>query len=207
MRGRGGKGDVLHPENVATITLGLAQSHAAFAGIEGHRTIRIDEIGLARPPEQLRRPADLLPDSVAMPVIETASPRYKLFEVTNAKQLRVNPAQRIARQLDVPTPSKIYAPIARPEATGLDRGRPWRFVSLIESLRTPDARLEPGVGPGVASLGMAVAYDNLHLAGLERQSGNINGTFKLSLQTPIARRYHDATGTIAHDPSWGHTDQ
>lgn len=134
VQGRGGKGDALHPENVATITIGLAQSHAAFAATEGHRTIWIDEIGFARPPESLRRPADLLSASVTTPVIETVSPAYKLFEVTNAKTLRVNPAQRIAGQVDVPVVSNTYAPIARPDGTGLDRGRPWRFVSLIQSL-------------------------------------------------------------------------
>jgi hypothetical protein len=134
VRGRGGKGDVLHPENVETITLGLAKSHAVFAGLEGHRTIWVDEIGFARPPELLARPADLLRNHVAMPVIETASPSYKLFEVTNARSLRTNPAQSIAGQIDLPEVSKVFAPIARPDGTGLDRGRPWRFVSLIESL-------------------------------------------------------------------------
>ncbi len=133
-QGRGGKGDVFHPENVATITLGLAQSHAVFSATKGHRTIWIDEIGLARPPAALGRPADLLAGPAAMPVIEIASPRYKLFQVTNAKELRVNPAQEIAGPLSVPKVTEIFAPIARPEATGLDRGRPWRFVSLIQSL-------------------------------------------------------------------------
>ncbi len=133
-QGRGGKGDVFHSENAATITLGLAQSHAAFAGIKGHRTIWIDEIGLARPPAALGRPADLLAGPAAMPVIETASPRYKLFRVTNAERLRVNPVQQIAGPLNVPNATEIYAPTARPEGTGLDRGRPWRFVSLLQSL-------------------------------------------------------------------------
>ncbi len=144
VRGRGGKGDVLHPENVATITVGLAKSHAAFAGIEGHRTIWIDEIGFARPPELLRRTADLLSGHGAMPVIETASPRYKLFEVTNTKSLRTNPAQSIADQINLPIASEVHAPIARPDGTGLDRGRPWRFVSLIESL---DENGQPQASP------------------------------------------------------------
>ena len=134
VHGRGGKGDVFHPQNVASITLGLAHSHALFTNAEGHRTIWIDEIGFATSPKALRRPADLLPNRVSMPVIETASPSYKLFEVTNAKTLRVNPGQQIAAHIDLPTASNIYAPIPKPDGTGLDRNRPGRFVSLIQSL-------------------------------------------------------------------------
>lgn len=134
VHGRGGKGDVLHPEKVATITLGLAQSHALFTGIKGHRTIWVDEIGFARPPKDLQRPADLLPNRINLPVIETASPRYKLFPVTNAKTLQVNPAQRIAAHIKLPPASEVYAPIAKPDGTGLDRNRPGRFISLIRSL-------------------------------------------------------------------------
>ncbi len=139
VQGRGGPADRLHPENAATITLGLAQSHAAYAGIEGHRTIWIDQVGFAPPPQLLQRPADLLPHDAAMPVIETASPRYKLFPVTNAKHLRVNPDQQIAPPIELPTPSVVYAPTARPDGTGLDRGRPCRFVSLIQSLDEHDS--------------------------------------------------------------------
>jgi hypothetical protein len=58
--------------------------------------------------------------------------------------LQVNPAQQIAAQIDLPLPSETCAPIARPEGTGLDRGRPCRFVSLIQSL---DQHGRPQVSP------------------------------------------------------------
>ncbi len=144
VQGRGAAGDRLHPENVATVTLGLAQSHAAYSGLEGHRTVWVDQIGFARPPQLLRRPADLLPREMTLPVIETASPRYKLFAVTNAKQLRVNAAQQIAGPIDLPVLTEIYAPTARPDGTGLDRDRPCRFVSLIQSL---DEHNQPQASP------------------------------------------------------------
>ena len=134
VHGRGGQGDLLHPENVATITLGLAHSHALFTGLKGHRTIWVDEIGFAPAPEALRRRTDLLANQIHLPVIETASPRYKLFPVTNAKTLQVNPAQRIGTHVDLPAVSEVYAPIVKPDGTGLDRGRPGRFISLIQSL-------------------------------------------------------------------------
>ena len=160
VHGRGGKGDRLHPENVASIALGLAQSHAAFAGIKGHRTIWLDEIGFACEPKSLRCRSDLLESQVGLPVIETASPRYKLFPVTNAKRIQVNPGQRIAPQVELPTVSGVYAPTARPDGTGLDRRRRWRFVSLIQSLDEHDrAQASPAslLVPSDMSTGMVLS--------------------------------------------------
>ena len=160
VRGRGGKGDTLHPENVATITLGLAHTHALFTGIEGHRTIWVDEIGFAPAPDALRRPADLMPNRLTMPVIETASPRYKLFEVTNAKRLQVNPAQWLAPHVDLPAASTVYAPIPKPDGTGLDRARPARVVPLIQSLdETGRAQASPAtlMIPADATHGMVLS--------------------------------------------------
>lgn len=131
--GRGGSGDRFHPERLAAMTLGLARSHALLPAGSGRRAIWIDQVGLAAPPAALRRTADLAGGGLDLPVIETASPGYKLFPVTNAAALRINSALGVAGA-NLPLVRNVHAPTPRPEGTGLDRGRPWRFVPLIESL-------------------------------------------------------------------------
>jgi hypothetical protein len=130
---RGGPGDRFHPERLASIALGLAHSHTLLPAEEGRRAIWIDQIALAAPPAELRRPADLADGGMDVPVIETASPGYKLIPVTNAAALRINSALGVAGA-NLPLVQHIHAPTPRPEGTGLDRGRPWRFVALVESL-------------------------------------------------------------------------
>ena len=54
-----------------------------------------------------------------MPVIQTVSPPYKLYPVTNLHKAGVNPGQSITAPLELPKMAETLAPHAHPLGTGL----------------------------------------------------------------------------------------
>ncbi|MGO8749159.1 MAG: hypothetical protein ACLQNE_24640 [Thermoguttaceae bacterium] len=132
--GRGHRGDTFRPENAETLTFGLAHSHTDLISSRGHYWIWLDQVGTAAPPAELKDSSAIFASTPAMPVIETVSPPYKLYPVTNLHKARVNPGQSIAAPLELPKMAGTLAPHARPLGTGLDRNRRSRFVPLIECL-------------------------------------------------------------------------
>ncbi|NQT17975.1 MAG: beta-galactosidase [Planctomycetes bacterium] len=133
-KGRGGPGDRFHPERAASITLGQALTHTPAMASDETRTVWVDQFGAATTPPELTDPKHLLPSSLAMPVLETVSPPYKLYPVTNLARLRVAPEQVIAMEIPLPLPAATMAPHRRPRGSGLDKGRRWRFLPLIDCL-------------------------------------------------------------------------
>ena len=81
--GRGHRGDTFRPENAETLTFGLAHSHTDLISSRGHYWIWLDQVGTVAPPAELKDSSAIFASTPAMPVIETVSPPYKLYPVTN----------------------------------------------------------------------------------------------------------------------------
>ena len=131
-KGRGGAGDLCHPEHGGTLTFGLAFTHTNQVG-SGPHTIWLDNVGSAAPPPDID-PALLAGHGFDPPVIETVSPQYKLYPVTNLASVRPSPNAAIVPSATLPQPKSTLAPVPRPQGTGLDKHRRWRYLPLLECL-------------------------------------------------------------------------
>jgi hypothetical protein len=136
--GRGGAGDVFHPQNAVSLTIGMAHSHTQAVAPDPVHTIWVDQIGTAAMGSKLFDPENRFGAQDILPRIETVSPGYKLYPVTNLDHLRVNPRQRIAGRFDPPAVAATYAPHPRPQGTGLDKHRRWRYAPLLECIDQED---------------------------------------------------------------------
>ena len=136
--GRGGGGDVFKPQNAVSLTIGMAHSHTQSVAPDPIHTIWVDQIGTAAMGSKLFDPENRFGAQNILPRIETVSPLYKLYPVTNLDHLRVNPRQLIAGRFDPPAVAATFAPHPRPQGTGLDKHRRWRYVPLLECLDRRD---------------------------------------------------------------------
>jgi len=133
-KGRGGTGDCFNPATAQRITFGLAFTHTQVA--HGEHTYWVDELGTAPAP---RAEASRLAAETADEVfLETLSPAYKFYPITNARRLVVNLSEA-GRQAEpngaLREPQSSHV---RPQATGCDKGRPWRWIPLVEALDEKD---------------------------------------------------------------------
>ena len=128
-KGRGGAGDVLQPAKARTLGFTLAFTHTPLS--PGEHTFWVDEVGTAANPQPgLTRLAAEEPEAA---VLDTLSPAYKFHAITSARRFRINARQAIVPQRRVPSPVAPLSSHARPQATGCDKGRKWRWVPLIEA--------------------------------------------------------------------------
>lgn len=130
-RDRGGPGDLVRLAEVSSISFGLAHTHTHDAG-NGPHDIWIDDVGTANPGPNVNLEA-FAPGDTAEPVLETVSPHYKTYPVTNFSRTRMNPMQALMPPLDV-QPKSLRSPVARPQGTGLNKSRKYRYIPLIDAL-------------------------------------------------------------------------
>ncbi|MBU0609963.1 MAG: hypothetical protein KKI08_18910, partial [Armatimonadetes bacterium] len=124
-KGRGGAGDRLHPENVDAIIFGLASSHtrSVRAGLHTYSVREIAAAGGEAVPE---------PD-FGVPNLEALSPSYKLYPMDEVAQLRPAAAQTVTAAKPVAWAKAAYAPVWREQGRGLHRGRPWRWLPILDA--------------------------------------------------------------------------
>lgn len=155
---RGGPGDRLQPEHVHRISFGLSGSHTPRVR-PGQRSYCIRNLSTA-PENAARRPDFGLPD------VEALWPSYKLYPVSGVARLQPATEQGVLAQLrGITWQGEAYAPVWRERGRGIRRGRPWRWVPILEGVdragRSRGALLSVMLGdamhPGSAWANLAVA--------------------------------------------------
>lgn len=132
--GRYFPGDHLHLRNAATINFGAALTSTDEESGRSY-TIEVAGIGTASLGKATRRKyAAAIEAPPVIPDIDTISPRFKLFPVTNMASLEVNPRQSIAGAVRLPTPRSVLGIYPRSQATGLDKHMVSRYVPLLNCL-------------------------------------------------------------------------
>jgi hypothetical protein len=126
-RNRGGAGDHFRPENAAKLTVGIAKTHTRLA--DGPHDFWVDEIGTATSPYGF----DSTPDTIPLGPVELLTPGYKFHRVTEATALRVSGKQCFLPPEEIPVPANLMSVQPRPQATGFDKQRKWRWVPLLEA--------------------------------------------------------------------------
>ena len=132
--GRGGRGDMLKPENAVSLSFGLAYSHTGVQ--EGRHEFWVGPIGTA---EKMTDLGSVL-GPLDLPALDTLSPGYKLFDVTGPASLSVRQDQVVftPRQVgpssaSVPLSAALRSPQPRPGGGGLDKRRDWRWIPILEA--------------------------------------------------------------------------
>jgi hypothetical protein len=98
---------------------------------DGKHTVWIDRIGTAPRPFPDMGDASRNP----FPLIETVSPGFKMYPLTDIGSLKTVPAQAIleAGAAKLPVPSSASSCYARPEGKGFERGYKWRWIPLVRA--------------------------------------------------------------------------
>lgn len=98
---------------------------------DGKHTVWVDQIGTA--PHPFPKLGDMSRNP--FPLIETVSPGYKLYPLTNITSLKVVPTQAIlgATAMKLPVPAVLSSCYARPEGKGFERGYKWRWIPLVRA--------------------------------------------------------------------------
>lgn len=123
--GRGGAGDRFKPENAAQVALCVAYDICDYA--VGKHQIWIGPFGTEK------AQAGDLPDEPAVPVLDTLSPAYKFFDSTGVTSIAIRSDQALLEPLRVALPSGVRSSSPRPQAGGFDKGRPWRWIPLMQA--------------------------------------------------------------------------
>jgi hypothetical protein len=126
-KGRGGPDDHFRPENAAQFTVGLAQTHTPLAG--GRHEFWIDEVGVAPNPFGKL----VTPGQIELAPIEMVTPTYKFHRVTNAASLKVSDKQCLLPPGELPVPEGLMSAQPRPQGTGYNKERKWRWIPLLEA--------------------------------------------------------------------------
>lgn len=125
---RGFRGDALKPENAVAISVGVAFTHTTALGAGPHE-YWIGPFGTAKTTPELKE----ILDAFDPPALDTLSPSYKLFESREVAKLAVRDDQAIVEQTDLPVPREVRSVQPRPRGGGLNKGRDWRFIPLVEA--------------------------------------------------------------------------
>jgi len=118
------KNDHFRPGNAAKVLVGLAFSHTDVP--RAKHEYWLGNIGTAPPPTRSG------PDSVKLPVLEALSPEYQVYRAQDMVTAFASPGQCIVREIAIPAPAGV-ALQPRPQASGIDKNRPWRWQPLLEA--------------------------------------------------------------------------
>ncbi len=120
-------GDHFHPENATQMRIGLALTHTPVTG--GPQEYWLGPFGTAeRTPEH-----EKVLVNPAAPSLDTLSPGYKYFPVRDAATLVARADQFVAPNATYALPMEMLSPHPRAHVGGFDKGRNWRWSSLLEA--------------------------------------------------------------------------
>lgn len=114
-KGRGGPGDRVHFENVATISIGISASHTGIAN--GDHTFWMDSV---------------YQYNEEVPEIDGLSPQWKFYPITNGAKTVTFDNQCVIADRPYQLPDTLFSPSPRTQGTGFEKKRKSRFIPLIE---------------------------------------------------------------------------
>ncbi|MDO8585883.1 MAG: hypothetical protein Q7T82_02480 [Armatimonadota bacterium] len=121
---RGGPNDQFKPENSAKLLFGFVDGLTRDA--KGPRSYSVAKLEAAED--------DLSELDFTPPVLESISPDYKVFELTEAVRLEPYARQApIVEGFDKRPPGKLICPIWRPRGLGAQRKLPFRWIPLLSA--------------------------------------------------------------------------
>lgn len=126
-QGRGGPSDQLQLASAAKLTFGLAMTHTPLPA--GRHEFWVDEIGVTKSPFGPLTSSE----APAFAPIEGLTPEYKFHRVNNAASLAVSDKQCLLPATKLAVPAGLMAHQPRPQGTGYNKERKWRFVPLLEA--------------------------------------------------------------------------
>ena len=98
---------------------------------EGRHTVYVDQLGIAADPFAAVGGLTAEP----FPLIETISPGYKVYPLSDIASLKVRDNQAIlAAAQTLPVPREAFSSYRRPEGKGLEKGYRWRWIPLVQAL-------------------------------------------------------------------------
>ena len=121
------KGTVFNPAEAAQVSFGLARSHVNVRGEE--QDYWLGPIGTAS-----RTPLhEKLLTKPVIPRLETLCPAYKFYPVSDVARAFVPEDHTYPKPGVVPLPQSFQCMHPRPSAAGFEKGRDWRWQSLLEA--------------------------------------------------------------------------
>ncbi len=99
---------------------------------DGKHTVWVDQVGTA--PRPFPELGDISRNP--FPLIETVSPGFKQYPLTNLGSLQAVPTQAILGPdaAKLPEPASASSCYARPEGKGFERGYKWRWIPLLRAM-------------------------------------------------------------------------
>ncbi|HDP33717.1 MAG TPA: hypothetical protein ENN29_01255, partial [Candidatus Hydrogenedentes bacterium] len=125
---------VLNPSNTDMICFTLAYTHTGH--LQGTHRFQVAQVGTAPFDEGYR---EVLGD-VAPPALDTISPAYKTYDAGDVATLTAAADQTVLYAMNFDVPAGLRAVHPRPEASGFDKERRWRWLPLLEA-RAADGAL------------------------------------------------------------------
>jgi len=126
-KSRGFSGDLFQSQNAALFRVGLARSHTYLP--PGKHEFCIDEVNVAPDLPGLSKKA------LKPPVLETISPPYKFYPLTNIKSIVCSPLLGDLNPESL-KPKTGFSPTLRPQGTGYLKNRKARFIPIIKAYDT-----------------------------------------------------------------------
>ncbi len=117
----------LDVSRVDMIAFTLAYTHTGH--LHGRHRFQVAQVGTSPFDEEL---SAMLGD-VPPPALDTISPTYKVYDTKGVTSLVSASDQTVLPELVFPVPTPVRALHPRPEASGYDKARPWRWLPLIEA--------------------------------------------------------------------------
>ena len=114
-KGRGGAGDKVNFENVATISVGLSASHTGTGN--GDYEFWLDSVFL---------------HNEEIPEIDGLSPNWKFYPITNGQKTVTFDNQCIVSKRSYCLPKTLFSMMPRAQGTGFGKNRKARFIPLLE---------------------------------------------------------------------------
>ncbi|MHB0999983.1 MAG: glycoside hydrolase 5 family protein [Armatimonadota bacterium] len=124
---RGGADDKLNPQNASRISFVMSPTYSGIT--PNPQEYWVGPIGTAPMTPEFEG----LLASMNLPTLDTLSPGYKFFDISEASALNVRQDQTIISQAKIPVPSRMRSPHQRPEGGGFDKDRKWRWIPLLEA--------------------------------------------------------------------------
>jgi hypothetical protein len=126
---RGGAGDKFNPENATSIAIGVANSHTGVN--PGPHEYWVGPIGTAAMTPEMQNSLNELTANNPL-VLDTVSPGYKFFPCTQTDKLTVRADQTMVSTGELPF-AETLSTSPRPGGGGFNKGRGWRWISLVEA--------------------------------------------------------------------------